>query len=105
MKRSSYLFNGGRTAENGTRRATDWKEEQSDRIKGDLPNGYIYQIELVSGSCARVMYTAEFTGGLSRGVCSPDYHHTPQIICYIVVLKVLYILGIVFIKVRSKFHV
>ena len=43
----------------------------------------------MSGSSARVMYSAEFTGGLSRGVCSPDYHYTPQIICYIVVLKVL----------------
>ena len=39
------------------------------------------------------MYSAEFTGGLSRGVCSPDYHYTPQIICYIVVLKVLKVTG------------
>ena len=41
------------------------------------------------GSCARLMYKAVFASGLSRGVCSPDYHHTPQIICIIVVLKVL----------------
>ena len=41
------------------------------------------------GSGARVMYTAVFSCVLSRGVCSLGFHHTPQIIFHIVVLKVL----------------